>query len=760
MFVVFLTILIDFIGFSILIPVLPLFADRLGASSLQIGLIVSIYALAQLVFLPVWGWISDRYGRRPVLIVSLLGTAASFLLLAVARDIETVYVARVLSGFFAASIGTAQAVVTDLTPPEERAGGMGMLGAAFGAGMIVIPTRSLAGSSIAEEATRAGSYREIDDPFGSGERVGLLRSFQPDLALAHVWAADPAGNALVYPPFAENVYGLLAAKRGVILSAEKIVSTDFLRRHADHVHIPGEIVRAVCEAPYGSHPVGFYAAGIPELSSYANDYEWIALHRDAARDEAAYERFVQEWVLDVGSHEGYLARLGEARLEKLRATAEPDSWQPEIEAAAPRLDRELAPSPIETMIAHAGRHLAARIREEGFETVLAGVGQATLMSWLALHALRDEGIEIALMLETGVLGHDPRPADPFGFNYRNLPTARMLTDIFGILALHAGGAQNRCIGTLGAGQFDRRGNLNSTYAADGAFLTGSGGANDIASTAARWPWWPRCGRGASSRRVDYVTSPGTAVRSVTTNFGRFEKRDGELVLTGWVESAGPDRDSVLREIQSRCAFELRIADDLEVMGAPTPESWPCCGSSIPTGSSWAGSAPETPALSSARDPARYVLGVLCATYALNHMDRQVFGLLVEPIKGELDLSDTAMGFLGGMSFALFYAIAGLGIARMADRGSRKTIISVGIAVWCLATAATGLARSFVQLALARVATGVGEASNAPAAQSMISDYFPAERRATAWPSSTSARTSAACSPSRWGAGSPTSSTGA
>lgn len=139
MIVVFTTILIDFIGFSILIPVLPIFADRLGATSFQIGLIVSIYAAAQLVFLPVWGWISDRYGRRPVLIVSLLGTAASFIMLALARDIETVYIARVLSGFFAASIGTAQAVVTDLTPPEERAGGMGMLGAAFGAGMIVGP---------------------------------------------------------------------------------------------------------------------------------------------------------------------------------------------------------------------------------------------------------------------------------------------------------------------------------------------------------------------------------------------------------------------------------------------------------------------------------------------------------------------------------------------------------------------------------------------------------------------------------------------
>jgi acyl CoA:acetate/3-ketoacid CoA transferase alpha subunit/acyl CoA:acetate/3-ketoacid CoA transferase beta subunit len=440
-------------------------------------------------------------------------------------------------------------------------------------GLPLIPTRSLAGSSVGEQAAAAGSYLELDDPFGSGERVGLLRPYQPDVALAHVWAADPAGNALVFPPFAENVYGLLAARRGVILSAERIVSTEFLRRHADHVHIPGEIVSAVCEAPYGSHPVGFYVQGVEGLRSYANDYDWLALHRDAGRDEAAYAAFVEEWVHSVGSHEGYLAKLGRARFERLHASAQPDSWRPEIEAAAQRLDAQtdLPPSAIETMIIHAARHLAARIREGGFRTVLAGVGQATLMSWLALHQLRDQGVEVALMLETGVLGHDPRPADPFGFNYRNLPTARSLSDIFEILGLHAGGAHNQCIGTLGAGQIDRRGNINSTYAADGSFLTGSGGANDIASAAREVAVVAALRPGSLVEKVDYVTSPGRAVQSLVTNLGRFEKRDGELVLTGYAETAGRERESVLEEIRSRCGYALRVAPDLEALGAPKAE---------------------------------------------------------------------------------------------------------------------------------------------------------------------------------------------
>lgn len=137
--------------------------------------------------------------------------------------------------------------------------------------------------------------------------------------------------------------------------------------------------------------------------------------------------------------------------------------------------------------------------------------------------------------------------------------------------------------------------------------------------------------------------------------------------------------------------------------------------------------PEQPS----RARANYVLAVLVLVYAVNFIDRNILSVLLQPIKEELGASDTAMGLLTGFAFAVFYTLAGIPIARIADRGSRRTVMAVGIAFWSLMTAASGLARSFTQLAIARIGVGVGEASATPAAHSIISDYFPPERRTRA-----------------------------
>lgn len=190
---VFATILIDFVGFSVLIPVLPLYAARLGATSVEVGLILSLYAIAQLLFLPAWGWLSDRIGRRPVLLISLAGTVASFLLLAVAETLYAVYLARILGGFFAASIGTAQAVVMDVTRPEERARGMGLIGAAFGLGFVLgnpiggwlgaiherLPFYAIAGLAFVNLALACWQLPESKPPPGPMRWDGLARSLVP-----------------------------------------------------------------------------------------------------------------------------------------------------------------------------------------------------------------------------------------------------------------------------------------------------------------------------------------------------------------------------------------------------------------------------------------------------------------------------------------------------------------------------------------------------------------------------------------------------
>jgi MFS family permease len=127
----------------------------------------------------------------------------------------------------------------------------------------------------------------------------------------------------------------------------------------------------------------------------------------------------------------------------------------------------------------------------------------------------------------------------------------------------------------------------------------------------------------------------------------------------------------------------------------------------------------------------YALGVFVVANAFNFLDRQILAILVEPIQAELEVSDTAMGFLTGTAFSIFYTLAGIPLARLADRRSRVMLMSWSIAAWSALTAASGLARSFAQLALARIGVGIGEATITPCTHSMVADYFPPERRARA-----------------------------
>jgi len=140
--IIFLTIFVNLVGFGIIVPLLPFYAQTFGASPLTIGLLFAIFSLCQLLAAPALGDLSDRYGRRPVLVFSLAGTVVSFVMLALAHSVTMLFLARIVDGLSGGNISTARAYVADITTPADRARAYGLIGAAFGLGFIFGPALS------------------------------------------------------------------------------------------------------------------------------------------------------------------------------------------------------------------------------------------------------------------------------------------------------------------------------------------------------------------------------------------------------------------------------------------------------------------------------------------------------------------------------------------------------------------------------------------------------------------------------------------
>lgn len=137
--ILFLTVFIDLVGFGIIIPILPLYAEHFNASPIAIGWLTGIYSGMQIIFTPILGKLSDRFGRRPILITSIAGTAAGFALMGLARALPLLFVARILAGITGGNISIPQAYIADVTAPDERSRSMGLIGAAFGLGFTFGP---------------------------------------------------------------------------------------------------------------------------------------------------------------------------------------------------------------------------------------------------------------------------------------------------------------------------------------------------------------------------------------------------------------------------------------------------------------------------------------------------------------------------------------------------------------------------------------------------------------------------------------------
>ncbi len=253
--VIFTTIVIDFMGYLLLVPVLPGHLGTLGADPTDQGWIIGLYMFVLVLALPIWGWIGDRLGRRPVLVTCLLGTSVSFALMANAETLWVFYLARVLQGIFGASVGAAQAYISDLTSEEDRARGFGLIGAAGSLGLFcgpalggalyeIDPSLAFQAPALLALVAFAGAALFLPESrgpdFGSATWSALLRSsvpapllilvgvHQPRILLYlylffHIFVAFGAAEAM-FANYAKEVFGWTAGQGGLFLTYIAVVS--------------------------------------------------------------------------------------------------------------------------------------------------------------------------------------------------------------------------------------------------------------------------------------------------------------------------------------------------------------------------------------------------------------------------------------------------------------------------------------------------------------------------------------------------------
>lgn len=162
--VIFFTVFIYLVGFGVIIPIIPILSRDFGATAFQTGLLLSMFSLMQFLFAPFWGKLSDKYGRRPILLFCLLAEGLSYLVFAWAPSLEWLFVARILAGFFGASISTASAYISDITPAHERSKGMALIGVAFGLGFVVGPAL---GGGLAAWGQTISAAKHFDTSFAA-----------------------------------------------------------------------------------------------------------------------------------------------------------------------------------------------------------------------------------------------------------------------------------------------------------------------------------------------------------------------------------------------------------------------------------------------------------------------------------------------------------------------------------------------------------------------------------------------------------------
>ncbi|MBC8439616.1 MAG: hypothetical protein H8D87_08020 [Deltaproteobacteria bacterium] len=441
------------------------------------------------------------------------------------------------------------------------------------AGALNLPyavTRSIIGSSLAEENSH--SFKVADDPFGTGEKIGLIKALNPDISIIHGWAADPQGNLIMAAP-PRDAWGAKASRKGIIVTVEKLVSEDFIREHSLLVKIPGSLVNAVCVAPRGAHPQNLNAQSLPEFEGYGLDKEFLKTLRKASENAETLEQWVQEWVLEGGTHEEYLAKL-ELQTNSSPPNSLKDNPAIAIETNGIIKNREKQPpTPSEHAIIAGAREIRDLVLKNNYKTMFAGIGISGLAGWCAYYLLKEQDYHIDLI--AGGIGYEPCPGDPLLISPANMATAKMISDSFDVHGVSAGGINSGCIGVLGAGQLDKKGNINSTIIRTSSkgdiYLAGAGGGNDIASVTREVVIVAVQRANRLVEKVSYITCPGTRVGTLVTNEGVYVKNGTDFVLKGYFSTPGSSFEKRINEIKETCGWALQTLPRMEILASPTPE---------------------------------------------------------------------------------------------------------------------------------------------------------------------------------------------
>lgn len=439
-----------------------------------------------------------------------------------------------------------------------------LMAGALGVGFM--PTKSTVGTDLAKENT--ASFRLIDDPFHKGRKEGVIEALVPDLSITSGCVADPYGNTILALPYFSSIWGPRASRNGVIVTVEKLVSTEFIRRHANLVRIPGYLVKAVCVVPFAAHPQGLIAQGVEEFEGYSEDYEFSSSYLEISKDPATLDGWIKEWILDVSSQEDYLCKLGPQKLASLKARATPDAWKHEMESFRENISADVDCNSTEMMVIAAAWEIKKKVIQNDYKTILAGIGTPGLAAWLAYYLLQAEGHWVDLVAGSGQLGYAPRPGDPFLISLSNVATSKVLTDVVEAYGTFVSGANNNCLSVLGAAQVDKFGNINSVKIGD-LYLIGSGGACD-AINSKETVVVAKQSRERFLEDVSFITCPGENAKMLVTDLAVFEKRGEELVVTKYITGPGfSTREARIKEIKERCGWDLKVAETLEEVGHPT-----------------------------------------------------------------------------------------------------------------------------------------------------------------------------------------------